>query len=366
MTNFKKRKIVIATGGTGGHIFPAYSLARYFIEKKQPVEIVTDKRGFKYLQKYQDLNITINNSTTIFKKNIIKKIYSFIIILFSFFKGLIFLNKTKPKLVFGMGGYSSFPICLASKILKIPFIIYENNLITGKANKYLLPIAYKIFVAYPEVHGINKKYKSKIFLTGNILRKEIFDFNKDNKKLNNDILSILVLGGSQAAKAFGELLPNIFKKCLESGIKLKIYQQCTESQNLMLENFYKLNNIDYELFNFSNNILKYFYKIDFAITRSGSSMISELLNCSVPFISIPFPYAAEDHQLYNAKYFEEKGYSFLIKENEINSNLFALIKSIHNDKNLLKQMSIIQNKHSDKETFKKISNEIENFVNEEN
>ena len=366
MKNFKKEKIVIATGGTGGHVFPAYSLAKHFIEDDKSVEVLTDERGFKYLKNYQNLNIKVINSTTIFKKSFVKKLFSFVIILISFFKAIISLYRAQPKLVFGMGGYSSFPICLASKILKIPFIIYENNLMLGKANKYLLPLAHKLFVAYPELNGVNQKYKSKVFTTGNILRKEILNFNKDNKKIKDNILSILVLGGSQAAKSFGELLPKIFKNCSDSGIKLKIFQQCMESQNLNLENYYKQNGIHSELFNFSNNILEYFSKVDFVITRSGSSMISELLNCSVPLISIPFPYATDDHQSYNAKYFEEKGYGFLIKENEINSNLFKLIKCIHNDKNLLKQMSITQNKHSDKETFKIIDNELKDLLNEKN
>ena len=364
--NFKKRKIVIATGGTGGHVFPAYSLAKYFVDNKNTVEVITDKRGFKYLEKHQDLNITINDSATIFKKNFLKKIFSSVIIFFSFLRSLVFLYKIKPKLVFGMGGYSSFPICLASKILNIPFIIYENNLIMGKANKYLLPIAYKMFVAYPELDGVNEKYKSKVSFTGNILRNEIFNFKKKKKKLSDNILSILVLGGSQAARSFGELLPKIFRDCVTAGIELKIFQQCTESQNNTLKNYYDLNGIDCELFNFSNDILKYFYKVDFVITRSGSSMLSELLNCSVPFIAIPYPHAAEDHQSCNAKYFKKKGYSFLIKENEISSNLFTLIKSIHNDKNLLKQMIIAQDMHSDKEVFKRINKEIKDLINEEN
>ena len=98
-----------------------------------------------------------------------------------------------------MGGYSSFPVCIAASILRIPFIIYENNLYLGKANRYLLPFAKKIFVSYKELEGIPKKFNNKICVTGNIIRKEILNFRSNNNP-NDTKLRILILGGSQAAK----------------------------------------------------------------------------------------------------------------------------------------------------------------------
>ena len=109
-------------------------------------------------------------------------------------------------------------------------------------------------------------------------------------------------------------------------------------KNLNLENYYKQNGIHSELFNFSNNILEYFSKVDFVITRSGSSMISELLNCSVPLISIPFPYATDDHQSYNAKYFEEKGFCWVLEQKFFNIQKFQkmIIDIVANDRKQLK------------------------------
>ena len=126
--NSKLSKIIIATGGTGGHVFPAYSLAKHFIDKKISTLIISDKRGLKYLKNYNDLKITKISSATIFKKNILQLLFSILIILYSVFRSLIFLLFNRPNFVFGMGGYSSFPVCVAAKILRIPFIVYENNL----------------------------------------------------------------------------------------------------------------------------------------------------------------------------------------------------------------------------------------------
>ena len=193
MNNVKK--IIIATGGTGGHIFPAYSLAKHFIENKIDVRIVSDKRGLKYLKNYIQIE-----SSTIFNKNIFHSLFSLLLIFYSIFRSFIFLLTNRPDLVFGMGGYSSFPVCVVAKILRIPFIVYENNLHIGKANRYLLPFAKKIFVSNKELEGISIKYKKKVYEIGNIIRKEILnfqakpEFDEDRKKLN-----ILILGGSQAA-----------------------------------------------------------------------------------------------------------------------------------------------------------------------
>ena len=363
MKTFKNNKILIATGGTGGHVFPALSLAKNLIKNNHDVEIVTDQRGFKYLEKYKDLKLIINNSTTIFKKNIINLIFSIFVIFFSYIKSLFILYKAKPSLVFGMGSHAAFPFCLAAKTLNIPFVIYENNLLLGKSNRYLIPLATKVFTAYKEVEGIKEKFKHKIITTGNIIREEILNFRSIKKNFSKE-LNILILGGSQAAKSFGEFFPIIFKRCIDENIKVKVFQQCTESQNKKLSNEYENLKIDYELFNFTNNILEYFSKVELVITRAGSSVTAELINCKIPFISIPYPYSADAHQDKNAAYFEKKGYSFSIKEKEINKELFPLIKLIYSDKEILNKLIEKQKKHSDAGVFFKINNEIKDLINE--
>jgi len=356
-------KIIIATGGTGGHIFPAYSLAKNFIKNNYLVEIITDEKGLKYLDKHKDIKLILNNSATIFKKNIINLFLSMFIIFFSYIKSLVILYKAKPMIVFGMGGHASFPVCLAARTLNIPFIIYENNIQIGKSNKYLLPFAFKIFVSYQDLVGIKKKYNHKVIITGNIIRDEILNFKK-NYQFTSGVLSILVLGGSQAAKSFGLLLPKVFEQCIKEKIKIKIFQQCIESQTEKLKEIYKNLNLDFELFNFTNNILKYFSKTDLAITRSGSSATAELINCNIPFVCIPYPHAAESHQDKNATYLEGKGYSLLIREAEVSKKLFPLIKTIYKDKKLLNKIIKKQKEYSDKDAFLKINKVIENLKNE--
>ncbi len=361
----KKIKILIATGGTGGHVFPAYSLASYFVEKNYNVELITDNRGYDFLKYYKDLKLTKINSSPLIKKNIYTLFLSIFIIKFAVLKSLFYLIRKRPKIIFGMGGYSSFPICIAASILRIQFIIYENNLIIGKANRYLLPFAKKIFVSYKNLEGISKKYNKKICEIGNLIRKEIIDFQSE-KNNNQDIIKILVLGGSQAARIFAEKLPFIFKKCIENKIQIEIYQQCLKNQNDKLNLFYKDLNIDFKIFNFSSDITDYFSKVDLAITRSGASILSELTNSNIPFISVPLPTSADNHQLKNGLYYKKLFYGYLIEEKNLDSELFELINILYQDKSLLEKIKMNQSQHSDKNVFNNINKQVKKIFDEKN
>lgn len=360
----EKNKFLIATGGTGGHIFPALALARSLKKNKFFVDLVTDKRGLNFLKNEKNLKIFTINSPRIVNKNIFSIIFSFLKISLAFLECFVILYKSKPKIVFGMGGYSSFPVCLIAKILRIRVIIYENNLFLGKANRYLLPIVDKIFVSYKEVEGIKDKHNKKIIEVGNIIREEILDYKESNYHYDNTKIKILVVGGSQAAKTFGEILPKVFEKCLKEKLNLKIYQQCLPYQNNFLAGQYKKLKIECKIFNFQENLLDYFPKIDFAISRSGSSMLAELLNCNIPIITIPLPTSADNHQHKNAKYFEKKGYCFLIEEDKVNEKLFPLINSIHKDKKIISRIKIKQKEFSDKKVFNKIYEQLDLINND--
>ena len=362
-----KKKVLIATGGTGGHIFPAYSLANYLLKKNYNVEITTDKRGFKYLKDYQKIKLIKISSSPLNKKNPISLLISFFLIIFAILKSLLILFFNRPSIIFGMGGYSSFPICIAASILKIKFIIYENNLIIGKANRYLLPFAKKIFVSYKELEGISKKYENKVFEIGNIVREEILNFSSDNNQIKKfEKIKILVLGGSQGAKIFGKELPQVFKKIHNSELSIKIYQQSLIEQSDKLLSFYKDAGIDCEIFNFTDKIIDYYRKVNLVITRSGASVLGELVNVKVPFISIPLPTSADNHQYKNAEFYKKKGYGYLLEERDIKTKLYDLISSIFEEKILLENILSNQSQYSDKDIFRILNKQIEIILNEKN
>ncbi len=362
-----KKKILIATGGTGGHIFPAYSLANHLIEKNYTIILTSDKRGLRFLKNTQNFDLKKIPSSPLIKKNFFKFLFSVSIIFYATIKSIIFLIFNRPSIVFGMGGYSSFPVCIAAFFLKIKFVIYENNLIIGKANRYLLPFANKIFVSYQDLEGISNNYKSKVITIGNLVREEILkkkNYYDGTNKL--DQLKILILGGSQAAKVFAEQLPIILKKLNNFEFPIKVYQQCQKKQNKQLSDFYKKANIKYELFNFTENIIEYYLKSNLVITRSGASVLGELININIPFISIPLPSSADNHQYKNAEYYFKKGYGYLLEEKDIKNKLYDLISNIFKDKSSIKNIISKQRQHSDKEIFRNLNIHLESIIDEKN
>ena len=361
-----KKKILITTGGSGGHVFPAYSLANYLLSKHFNVQLTTDKRGLKYLKNYKHLNLKVTTSSPLIKKNPLKIIMSIFIIVFSIFRSFLFLLINRPSIIFGMGGYSSFPICFAASILRIKFIIYENNLIIGKANKYLLPFAEKVLVSYKELEGIPIKYRDKIIEIGNIVREEIISTNLTNQKETFDNIKILVLGGSQAAKIFAEELPPIFVRLAEKGYTINVIQQCLADQNDKLSQFYSKSKINYRIFNFTDKIIDHYTRANLVITRSGASVLGEIINAKIPFISIPLPTSADNHQHKNAEFYVKRGYGYLLEEKDIKNKLFDLINSIYEDKLSINNILFNQRQYSDKDIFKNLSAIIEKILNEKN
>ena len=266
-----------------------------------------------------------------------------------------------------MGGYSSFPICIAAFFLRIKFVIYENNLIIGKANKFLLPFSQKIFVSYKDLEGIPENYKDKVTEIGNIVREEIINFDKNSQDLKSlDKIKILVLGGSQAAKIFAERLPKIFRNLKESGLPIKVFQQCQKNQNEQLLKFYKDNKMDFEIFNFTDKILNYYTKANLVITRSGASVLGELINVKIPFICIPLPTSADNHQFKNAEFYLKKGYGYLLEEKDIENKLNNLINSLFVEKSPIKTIISNQRQYSDKNVFSNLNIQIEKILNEKN
>ena len=160
--------------------FPAVSLTNFLYSNGFYPTLTTDSRGLKFIDKTNIQKIILIDSSPFRKES---KLFSIYKILLAIFKSLFFLIKNKPKLIFGMGGYASFPVCFAGIILKIPFIIYENNLQMGKVNRLLTPFAKKIFVSYEDIEGIKSKYKDKVKIIGNILRENILNYSKKIEKI---------------------------------------------------------------------------------------------------------------------------------------------------------------------------------------
>jgi len=357
------KKIIFSGGGTGGHIFPAINLMKHFIDKGYRVLLVTDNRGNNFIKNYSEFKSYILNSDTPTNKNLFKKFFSYFLIFYSILRSILILKKEKPDLIFGFGGYVSFPISFASRFFNLPLIIYENNMVLGRANKHLSSFSKKILLAKKITKNFPEKYKSKTYEVGPILNKNIINSSSVKKTNVKEKFSILVLGGSQGAEIFGTVIPTVVKMIKDKGYEIEINQQCIAEQKDAIVDFYKKNNIKNYVFEFDKNILELVLPSSLAITRCGASTTAELVHTLTPFIAVPLSNSIDNHQYLNAKYYENKGCCLLLEQDNFDAeNLFNLIMKTIKDKNKLENIRENMKKNYNKNVYSNIENEIKEFI----
>ena len=348
------KKILICTGGTGGHIFPAISLAEYLEKKNFNVDFITDYRAKKFINNINLKKINFINIKTPTGKKGLGLIYSIFLIFISFLYSIFFLLLKKPQLIIGSGGYVSFPILLAARLLKKKFVIYETNSVVGRVNKFFLNSSTKIFTGYP-LKNLNIS-NDKVTFVGQLIREQIYLAKVNNyfKKDDNFDFTLLIIGGSQGAEIFSKTLPQSLNKLFNLNKKIRIFHQVgNKEQELKIDFSYK-NNPNVTIFNFEPNIEKYMMLSDLVITRAGSSTLSELAFLQIPFIAIPFKDSLDNHQFYNADYFLRINACWLIDQQDLNSEkLFDLVKEL-----MLSKEKLLEKKSKLKELTKTDVNEI--------
>jgi len=353
------KKILISTGGSGGHVVPATILHEH-LKDKFYVFMSTDYRGMKFLDKNK-YNLEIFNITPM-SKNFFLLPFQFFLIIYLIIKSIFFLRKRKIDILISTGGYMSLPLCLASKILNIKIFLFEPNMVLGRSNRFFIESCEKIFCYSDKIKNFPKKYISKIIVIPALLRKKFYDVKKaDNIDKG---INLLIIGGSQGAKIFDKLIKYSIIE-LSKKYYLKIYQQTNSVNFEVLKNFYKDKNIDYELFDFNEDISNLMSKSNMCITRAGASTLAELAFLNLPYVTIPLPTSKDNHQFENAFFYNEIGCNWILNQNEINDEAITnkLFKIIDNkDEFLVKKINM--KNFSYQNTWNNINQKIISVINE--
>ncbi len=359
-----KKKILISTGGSGGHVVPALNLYNH-LKNEFDVLFYTDVRGTKYIPK--------EIKKTIFEvKKIPEKKYLFPLkitfLIFAFIKSLMHFRVNKIDIVISTGGYMSLPIVLAAKIFNKKIILFEPNSIIGRSNKFLLRFSHYI-LCYDKNLMTGYSEKSKIPGYKKVVIEPILNncfYPKPNTiEKKNDIFKILIMGGSQASSFFTKHLKSEIIE-LSKKYKIEITQQL--SSDFDVDNYkkeYDKNNIKNNLFFFEDNFLCKKNNFDIAITRAGASSLTELAHLNIPFIAIPFPYATDNHQYLNAKRYYDRNCCWILEEKNFNSgDIYQIINQIMVNKNEYLEKKKILMKFNENKTWENFNRKIIKFLNE--
>jgi len=353
------QRILISTGGSGGHVVPATILYEH-LKNQFHVSMSTDSRGIKFLDKNK-YNLEIFNITPI-SKNFFLLPFQFFLINYLIIKSIFFLRKRRINILISTGGYMSLPLCLASKILGIKIFLFEPNMVLGRSNKLFIKSCEKIFCYSNKIKNLPNKYMNKINVIPALLREKFYNVKKAHSI--DKIINLLIIGGSQGAKIFDTLIKTSIIE-LSKRYNIKIYQQTNSLNFKGLKKFYKNNGIDYKLFDYNDDISKLMSRSNICITRAGASTLAELVFLNLPYVAIPLPTSKDNHQFENAFFYNKIGCNWILNQNEINDETIInkLVNIIANkDEYLLKKKNmknfIYQN------TWNNINQKIISVINE--
>ena len=353
------QRILISTGGSGGHVVPATILYEH-LKDQFNISMSTDYRGIKFLDKSK-YNLEVFNITPI-SKNIFLIPFQFFLIIYLIIKSIFFLRKKKIDILISTGGYMSLPLCLASRLLNIKLFLFEPNIVLGRSNKFLINHCKKIFCYSEKIKNFPEKFKDKIIKIPPLLRKEFYDLNK-TKKIDGEI-NLLIIGGSQGARIFDTLVKNSLIK-LSKKYKFKIYQQSNISSFVNIKKIYQDNNIECELFDYNEDVSGLMQKSNICITRAGASTLAELVFLNLPHVAIPLPTAKDNHQFENANFYNEIGCNWILNQNITDeASIINIITNIINNKDEYLEKQNNMKNFSYQNTWNNINQKIKSIINE--
>lgn len=317
MNNPKAIKVMIMAGGTGGHVFPALALAKELLKRKCAVEWLGTAIGIE--SKIVEANAIKLNTISISGvrgKGFVTLFSAPLKIVRAILEAKNILKTFKPDVVVGLGGYAAGPGGIAAWLMGIPLVIHEQNARAGTTNKYLAKFAKRVLCGFPT----NLKKQECI---GNPVRQEISSIAEPTSRFSNRTgkTRLLVLGGSLGALAINKLVPEALAKIDGVDGKVDVIHQCGERHVELTRQAYEPLSISVHVEPFITEMADVLAWADIVVCRAGALTVSEIASVGVASILIPFPYAIDDHQYFNALWLKEHGAAMIEREENLDAEL---------------------------------------------
>jgi UDP-N-acetylglucosamine--N-acetylmuramyl-(pentapeptide) pyrophosphoryl-undecaprenol N-acetylglucosamine transferase len=319
----KEIRSIIAGGGTGGHLFPGLAIADEFIKRYERAKIlfVTGRKKMEsdilsrtnFLQSSIDVEGLKGRGWAKGFKTLLK-------LPLSFFQSFSIIKGFSPRVVIGVGGYSSGPVCMIAKLMGIPSAIHEQNSYPGLTNRLLCRVVDRVFISFEESRAHFSG--GELLLTGNPIREEFLSEDKA-ERTGNKTFTILILGGSQGARVINRTVVETLSILKENGRDLCVIHQTGESDYSEVVKTYERAGVKGDVLPFIEDMSRAYDHADLVISRAGATTVSELAVLGKPSILIPYPHAANRHQETNAQILVKAGGAEMILQEALNSERLA-------------------------------------------
>lgn len=316
-------KVVIAGGGTGGHLFSGLAVYERLMERgKNEVFFVGTKEGIEAdVLPGMGLNVSFIPVSKLRRSGIRAKISSLMLIPFSIFSAFRLMGKIRPDVTLGVGGFASGPTVLASIIRGIPTAVIEQNSIAGFTNRIVGRWVKKAFLGLP---GAMEAFPLGVgAFVGNPVRESLFDIPPLKKAKGP--FSVLVFGGSQGARRINELITDSLPKLGDFRKKVKFLHVTGQSDCGWVRAAYGKWEVDAEVYEFYDRMEELYARADWVVSRSGAMTVSELAAAGRPSLLVPYPFAVDDHQAKNAQYLVDAKAAVMIRQERLTGEKIAEI-----------------------------------------
>ncbi len=316
------RTILIMAGGTGGHVFPGLAVADYLKQIGWHVVWLGTEAGMETkLVPQRGYQTEVISFSGLRGKRLTTWLTLPLRLLKAFFQSVRIIQRVKPDVVLGMGGYPAFPGGMMASLLNKPLVIHEQNSVAGLTNKILAQVADKIFLGFPDV-GLAKK--ARAMCSGNPVRAEIEQIEAPQRRFSGrqGKLNLLVVGGSLGAQALNTTVPQALK-LLPGHLRPIVIHQTGASHLEAVRKAYAEMALEGEIVAFIDDMAKRYAACDLVLCRSGALTVAELSAAGVASILVPYPHAVDDHQTGNARFLASHGAAVLLPQQELTAERLA-------------------------------------------
>jgi UDP-N-acetylglucosamine--N-acetylmuramyl-(pentapeptide) pyrophosphoryl-undecaprenol N-acetylglucosamine transferase len=332
-------KVLIAGGGTGGHLFPGIALAEEVVTRhhRNEVVFVGTERGLEARVVPQaGFPLEFIRARGLKGKGLGQFIKGLLALPLAFIESVRILSRHKPDVVVGVGGYASGPVVMAAWLMGIPTAVQEQNALPGLTNKVLGRFVKVVFTAFEEARRFFPE--GKVQLVGNPIRRKLMD-NYLRSHVAHEHFSILVFGGSLGAKGVNQRVVDALEHLQDLKDQIRFVHQTGKNDLEMVRKGYADKGFQAEVVEFIDDMSDAYAKADLVICRAGATTLAELTVCKKASILIPFPYATDNHQEVNARALVDMGAAVMFRESELTGQKLAeTIRGLKSDPARLKQM----------------------------